>query len=239
MRYIKKGDTPSIMTEWIALRKQANQPVVYDEFDKKGELNEILRKEQHSLCCYCQRPVTHYQNPKQGGSHNEHLYPENRPDDSLSLEKQMDFSNLFACCIDSAGHKKREKHLQYCGEAKGNQIIRGFIKESNCAHYFRYTINGEIIPNGEYGTWNEYQDNAIPAGDINDAKMCIQILNLNSPTLVDDRKKCVDILVKYLMTNSEYSVQQVVHKWFSSDDYPPYIELRLQYIRKKFPHIKI
>ena len=53
MRYIKKTTEPACMTTWKELRKTAEQPLAYDDFDKKKELNEYLRTEQHHICCYC------------------------------------------------------------------------------------------------------------------------------------------------------------------------------------------
>lgn len=239
MRYIKKQDEiPSIISEWVSDRQNLKLAVKYEYFDKKKELNDILRGEQHGVCCYCQRSITHYgpiYNPlysKKGGAHNEHLYPENIVGDPVSQAKQMEYTNLFACCVDSQGHKKREKHLRYCGEAKGNKIIREFIKEQKCQTYFRYLSTGEIVPNGSFTTLKAYEEATSLSQDEKDAFEAIKILNLNCHTLVEDRKSCLTELLRLLPTRSKEEWQQTIDGWLSATTYPPYIELRLQYLQK-------
>ena len=61
MRYIQKGEEPAYMSEWKELRKSCGQKLIYKEFDQKAQLNRDLRKEQHNICCYCQRVIDHYQ----------------------------------------------------------------------------------------------------------------------------------------------------------------------------------
>ena len=108
MRYITKGEEPAYMTAWKEARIAAGQSLQYDEFDKKKELNEDLRIEQHHICCYCQRSIDHYQGDKIGGAHNEHLIPEKGP--YGDYEKQMDYGNIYACCIDSQGLHRLHKN---------------------------------------------------------------------------------------------------------------------------------
>ena len=74
MRYIPKQQEPAVMKEWKEEQVNHALPLCYDIFPEKKELNEILRSEQHSICCYCQRRIDHFQNPLEKGSHNEHLY---------------------------------------------------------------------------------------------------------------------------------------------------------------------
>ena len=239
MRYIKKQDrTPSIISDWVNDRQKLGLSVKYEYFNKKKELNDILRAEQHCICCYCQRNVTHYApnyNPlysKKGGAHNEHLYPENIPNDPISQSKQMEYTNLFACCVDSQGHKKREKHLRYCGEAKGNRIIREFIKEEECQSYFQYLSTGEIAPKGRYFTLKEYEEAEMLTKDEQDALDTIRVLNLNSHTLVEERKTCLAELLELLPKRSKDEWQKTINTWLYADIFPPYIELRLQYLTK-------
>lgn len=148
----------------------------------------------------------------------------------MSQAKQMDYTNLFACCVDSQGHKKREKHLRYCGEAKGNKIIREFIREEDCQSHFRYLSTGEIVPNGPFYTWKEYEDATDLPQDEKDALQAIETLNLNCPTLKEDRKLCIDALLSVLNKKSKDEWERTIENWLNADNFPSYIELRLQYI---------
>ena len=148
------------------------------------------------------------------------------------------YNNLFACCVDSKGHKKKEQYLQYCGESKGNKVIRAFIREKQCASFFRYTINGEIIPNGEYGTWREYEEDTQLFGDIKDAKESIDVLNLNCPTLVNDRKELINIILNFLLKYDQTIVEEKVKEWISGESFPSYVDMRIQYVKHRYPEIE-
>ncbi len=233
MRFIKKTVAPQCLIDYVSEQRAASLEIGYNLFPHKRALNDALRAEQHSICCYCQRTIDHFNTPALRGSRNEHLYPENRQDDPKSQELQLEYTNIFACCMDSMGHNKREKHLMYCDVAKGNQLIRGFIQEENCEENFRYNILGEIIPNGDYGTWNDYKDDPTLTGSLLDARNTIAILNLNSPTLVADRKDCVTDLVKYFSNRSREQIETIVSSWINSEQYPPYLSLRLQLVARR------
>lgn len=143
MRYINKKDTePECLSSYKKTCHElgVQEPLLYADFNETAKLREILSEEQHNVCCYCQRPVK--------GFRIEHSYPENGPDMEKSKRLQLEYSNLFASCMDS---QRLPKHLQYCDVAKGNHIIREFIKEQQCQSYFRYLSTGEIEPK-----WNSY-----------------------------------------------------------------------------------
>ncbi len=232
MRYIVKGAVPSFFSDWVNQRKAAGKPLLYEKFRYKRDLNDALRAEQHNICCYCQRTIDHHNEPWVKGSRNEHLYPENIPGDPVSVSKQMDYDNLFACCIDSQGHKKLEKHLRYCDVAKENLIIREFIKEPSCSQYFRYNLLGEIIPNGKLTTWKEYENATGLGQDESDARDCIRILNLNCVTLVADRILCINALVRSMAGKSKDDISAIIDNWQKSSAYPSYFDMRLQLLHK-------
>lgn len=232
MRYIQKKDIiPVCLSEYLAECDALGvpHPLLYKDFNRTSELRRELSLEQHNVCCYCQRAV-------EGRTRIEHLYPENGTDKQKSESLQLDYYNLFASCIDSMG---KTPELQCCDVAKGNALIREFIKERDCTRYFRYTINGEIIPNGSFHTWDDYEGADQLPQDVKDAKDCIKTLNLNCSTLVEDRKRCIDTLILFLKSHEEKEVQLKVNQWLQSSTYPSYIELRLQYIRTKYPQIAI
>ena len=107
MRHIEKRPSPPYIAAWKASRTAAGQNHAYDEFDHKQQINDDLREDQHHICCYCQQKITHFQGNNKGGSHNEHLVPENGPHGNYAL--QVDYSNLFACCNTTIGMGKKEK----------------------------------------------------------------------------------------------------------------------------------
>lgn len=232
MRYIKKTAEPDYMTAWKELRKKAEQPLGYNEFDKKKELNEYLRKEQRHICCYCQQRIEHFQGNKIGGAHNEHLVPENGP--YGNFDKQMDYHNLYACCIDSQGLKKKEKSKRHCGEAKGEKLIRGFIQEEGCNGFFRYNTLGEIIPNGCYDQWKEYlvHKDELTA-DLKDATETIETLNLNCHSLVEDRKGDLDKLLLLLNKLCKDKVQEKITEFEQSETFQRYVDMLIYFMKQK------
>ena len=224
MRYIKKQVVePECLSTYKAYCRELGvpEPLLYSDFNKTGQLKKILCEEQHHVCCYCQRPVK--------GFRIEHSYPENGPDKEKGESLQLEYTNLFASCMDSQGFAK---NLQYCDVAKGNQIIREFIKEKQCQSYFRYLSTGEIVPKGHFTTWQEYEKASYLPQEEKDALIAIKTLNLNCPSLVESRKTCLTELLKLLPKRSKHEWRQTIDKWLSSTVYPPYIELRLQYLQK-------
>ena len=224
MRYINKKDTePECLSSYKKTCHElgVQEPLLYADFKETAKLREILSEEQHNVCCYCQRPVK--------GFRIEHSYPENGPDMKKSKRLQLEYSNLFASCMDS---QRLPKHLQYCDVAKGNHIIREFIKEQQCQSYFRYLSTGEIVPNGTFATWKEYVEATDLPKDEVDAINAINILNLNCHSLVEARKTCIMELLSLLPKRSKDEWHQKIDEWLSASTYPAFIELRLQYLKK-------
>lgn len=116
--------------------------------------------------------------------------------------------------------------------AKGNHIIREFIKEQERKSFFRYLSTGEIVPNGTYTTWKEYVEAEDLSRNETDAVNAINILNLNCHSLVKARKTCLTELLLLLPKRDKDEWQQTIDEWISSSTYPAFIELRLQYLRK-------
>lgn len=224
MRYIEKQNVePACLSEYKANCRECGvkEPLLYKDFNNTGKLKQVLCLEQHNVCCYCQRPVK--------GFRIEHSYPEHGPDKEKSERLQLDYTNLFAACIDSQGFPAS---LQYCDVAKGNHIIREFIKEEKCQTFFRYLSTGEIVPNGRFHTLKEYEEADDLTADEKDALGAIRVLNLNCKTLVEDRKCCLTELLRILIERSKEDWRQQIDQWLSADTFPPYIELRLQYLTR-------
>lgn len=224
MRYIEKQQMePACLSEYKKECRDlgVTEPFLYEGFNRTGELKNVLCCEQHHVCCYCQRPVK--------GFRIEHLYPKNGPDEERSKIFQLDYTNLFAVCMDSQG---KPDNLRYCDVHKEDKIIREFIKEEDCQQYFRYLSTGEIVPNGKYHTWKEYLDSDILSQDEQDAKDAILVFNLNCHTLVEERKLCITVLLENLPKKSEEEWKSIKQSWLEEKTYPSYIQLRIQYIDK-------
>lgn len=223
MRYIVKFNEPICLSEHKKLCEENNvpKPYLYKDFHETAELRRILIEEQHNVCCYCQRHCRAY--------HTEHSYPEMGPNKDRSEALQLEYSNLFASCIDSFGNAPED---QFCDVSKGNQIIREFIKEELCKYFFRYNSMGEIIPNGQFHTWEEYEKAEILSKDEAEARHAIMVLNLNHHELKEARKTCIDTLLSVLKKKSNEEWRETIEDWINAKEYPDFIELRLQYIEK-------
>jgi uncharacterized protein (TIGR02646 family) len=232
MRYIQKREAPQYLIQWKVARAAAGQNLAYEHFDFKRQLNQDLREDQHHICCYCQQIITHFQGKKEGGSHNEHLVPENGPFGNYDL--QVDYNNLFACCNITVGMGKKEKLRRHCGDAKGDLLIRGFIQEQTCTNSFKYNNLGEILPNGSYPSFKEYQANRNALSkDESEALNTLEVLNLNSVTLVNDRKKDFDKLFKVMVRLNKQIIDQKIIDFQQLTHFPRYIDMLLYYMRKK------
>ena len=231
MRYIPKKNPPEYLEHWKEKQEKAGLPLYYDDFPHRPLLNKDLRQEQHNICCYCQRRVDHFQGDLRYGSHNEHLYPENIPGDAMSLKLQVEYSNIYACCIDSRGFEKR---LQHCGEAKSNKKIPHLIQDPNCSSFFRYNILGEIIPNGKYMQWNEYEDQeeTLSAHE-HDAFLCIKTLKLNCLTLKQYRHEVLQTFITIISTWTAEKIKQYIHSYDTAKEYQELVDMKLQYMRQR------
>lgn len=229
MRYIEKEETPQFMIDWLALRESADQSVLYDEFNDKRLLNDTLRLEQKHICCYCQQILTHYQGGNYGGSHNEHLVPQNGVNANVDL--QMDYTNIYACCNYSNGLQRKN---QYCGQAKGGSLIPNIINDEVCSELFRYNTLGEIIPNGDFDKYEDYLQNEDSLNQNNeDALKAINVLNLNCTYLVTERKAVQTKLFIILSRVPNDIINTKIAEFEILNRHYRFIDMLLYYMRKK------
>lgn len=229
MRYINKGEEPLFMKQWKEEQKRANLPLRYSDFRDKSKLNEVLRTVQHGICCYCEKSIDHFQGNLESGAHNEHLIPESGPNGVL--DKQMDFENIYACCIASKGKERKKTH---CGEHKADQTIFPFIQDNECHNYFKYNVLGEITPNGKYVKWSEYEDNIATLTSIEkEATRTIKVLNLNCCTLVNERKENLLKMMQWAVTQNAESIRKKIEEFENREVYPQFVDLHLFFLRKR------
>lgn len=233
MRYIPKpqGSLARCMLDLAkAEMRDAGISELYEHFHDKRVLNDILRKEQKGICCYCQQKIDHYQEPNLCGSHNEHLHPENGPYAREDL--QLDYENIYACCNYSKGFERR---LQHCGEHKTYQVInRNFLNGHDCSHYFKYNSNGEILPQCPMESYKEICENVDRLTDTQkDALQIIAVLNLNVQSLVNRRKGIIDEVFKFVQT---VTPEQISHKILTisseQEQYLEFVDMILFYLKK-------
>lgn len=229
MRYIEKGNEPKFMKKWKNMQLQAGLPLAYGYFRDKSKLNEVLRFVQHGICCYCEKHIDHFQGVREKGAHNEHLVPEKGPHGVFA--KQMDYDNLYACCIESRGKAKQNTH---CGEHKKDDVIFPFVQNRNCNLCFKYNVLGEILPNGKYSFWNDYLQNMNSLDTLTrEAVKTIDVLNLNCASLVNDRKEQLLILMEWANKHDSLTIKNKMLDYESRHLFPEFIDMRLYFMKKK------
>lgn len=231
MRFIQKRSVPpSFVTTYIAQRIAAGQVVTYNDFPYKKELNEILRREQRNVCCYCQQSIDHFQGINEGGSHNEHLVPQHGQHGNPALE--MDYYNLYACCNYTRDLPWADA---YCGWHKGMQPIISFLQDKHCKHYFKYNIIGEILPNGAYFSFDEYiaKKSILPQNQ-KDALEAISILNLNQEVLRKRRKLVIEDFFRLagIYNLSKQSAALKIQRLNNENPYTPFLDARIYYLNE-------
>ena len=229
MRYIAKSNN----SDAFVLLEKAKQEMrnagiscLYNHFNEKENLNNILRREQKQICCYCQQRIEHYQGISLTGSHNEHFFPETHFE-----KKQLDNDNIFACCNRTKGYEKR---FQYCGEYKADNIIEvNLLLDEECSRYFKYNVNGEILPNSSiYNSYDEFiQHRELLTSDQSKALSMIEGLNLNEKDLKFRRKNIISDLfesAKFLSTHKIQHKILVLHN--EQERYIEFVDLVIYYL---------
>lgn len=233
MRYIGKGNEPQSMREWKQMQQEAGLPLAYRDFRDKQGLNAVLRFVQHGVCCYCQKCIDHFQQPKERGAHNEHLIPENGIHGVFA--KQMDYDNLFACCIESQGMERKQTH---CGEHKKENVIFPFIQVRDCQNFFRYNSLGEIIPNGKFSKWSDYLDNREELnGMVKEAVDAIDTLNLNCNALVSDRQTSFRVMMKWASGKDAKAIKHKMLDFESRHQFPDFIDMLQYFLQKRIDNL--
>lgn len=209
MRYIPKpnySSAKSLLDDARMSMRKIGLNELYCNFSEKEQLNSLLREEQKEICCYCQRRIDHYHGNIASGSHNEHFYPEGG--DNARVGLQLDYSNIYACCNSS---RRYEYRMQHCGEYKGDKLIKtNFLQLKNCSDFFKYTINGEILPQCPYNSYEDVLKNRNKLTSVQqDALEMIECLNLNVVSL---RKFRVNVLSDLFLYAKNRTSHQLIYK---------------------------
>lgn len=129
------------------------------------DLKRSLLVEQGYLCCYCMRRV----------DNNDKLKVEHWRSQSGYPQLQLEYGNLLAACDGNTGKRRSE---QTCDTRKGNEELSYNPADSthDVESKVAYRSNGEIF---------------VPIDQLFDAQLN-SVLNLNHPTLVNNRKAAIE-----------------------------------------------
>jgi len=153
----------------------------WKSFQYKQEISDRLRDEQYGLCAYSEiRPDQVDLN-----THIEHIQPKSR----FPL-RTFDYQNLVLCALSSEDLERRSRDDIFGGHAKLNDYEPSlFISclDNDCARYFVYLSDGRV----------EAQHHLSEA-EREKAHYTIDLLKLNCPYLVNQRKRWLDELSLYI-----------------------------------------
>lgn len=152
----------------------------WSSFGHKSALSDLLANEQYGLCAYSEINPEHYDL----GTHIEHVKPKSR-----YPEKTFDYQNLILSALSSSDLKsfdEKDEKSTFGGHHKQSQYDETLFVScltGNSSDYFIYLSNGEVEPK-----------RSLLGHDKIRAKYTIDLLNLNSPYLVAERRRWLDEL---------------------------------------------
>lgn len=187
----------------------------YDNYLFKDELRAALEAEQGGICCYCmQRIRTTPEGMKIEHWHCQSLFPGER----------LRYGNLLGACRGNEGEPWEEQH---CDTRKGDASLKRnpADRRHKVENFIHFLGNGRI----------ESPDEDFDA-EIN------EVLNLNHPLLVNNRKAALDaflISLQGLGNLSRLRWQQMLGGWDGTSAGPlrPYAGVIASWIRKKLDRI--
>lgn len=185
MRFITKQGTGGYHLNQSHLNPpttNTNATSRWSNFNHKDYVRNSLLDEQFNLCCYSEIRADELGL----GYHIEHV--ENK---SQNPQRTFEYNNLAASALDSENdlHALRNQgHEVFGGHASGKQQsvdMARFVSchQLDCRRFFSYLSDGRIVP-----------ANNLFAHEFDKADYTITLLNLNSPYLVNLRKKWWDEL---------------------------------------------
>lgn len=149
----------------------------WSHFGYKNDVANYLAAEQFGLCAYSEvRPDL-----LGLGTHIEHLEPK-----SQNPLRTFDYKNLVLSALSSDDLHTMNRDDVFGGHAKLSEYDASlFVSclQENCSTYFVYLSTGKVEPS-----------RSLTSADHNKAQYTIDLLNLNSPYLVTQRKKWLDEL---------------------------------------------
>ncbi len=137
----------------------------YRNYSDKDLLRQLLTREQKGLCCYCMSRLR----PTAEGMKIEHWQcQENYPGRSL------DYGNLLGACLGGEGRPGKDQHCDTC-KGKDNLTINPADPACNVERLIKFPGGGKI-----------------KSDDPDIDRQLNEVLNLNHPRLVANRKATLD-----------------------------------------------
>lgn len=187
----------------------------YDNYPAKDELRASLVAEQGGICCYCMQRIRR----TPGEMKIEHWHCQ-----SLFPAEQLRYGNLLGACGGNEGEPWEEQH---CDTRKGDMPLKRnpADRRYRIENYIRFLGNGRVeSPDADFDT------------EIN------EVLNLNHPLLVNNRKAALDAFLASLHGLGNLNGprwRQLLGGWdgSSAGQLRPYAGVVAFWIRKKLGQI--
>lgn len=194
--------------EPTSLTQHRQQPHAdYDNYGDKAALRQTLVAEQRGLCCYCQSRIR--------------ATPEGMKIEHWQCQadhpgRQLDFGNLHGACLGGHGRPENEQH---CDTRKSNNVLCFSVCDP--AHSIERQI--KFLGDGRI----ESDDVAV-----NDALN--DVLNLNWPRLVNNRKAVLDAF-KLRLGKGTLNAAQELRKWDGTQagDLPEFAQVMVFWLQKR------
>lgn len=184
----------------------------YDNYADKAGLRVSLVREQYGICCYCMGRIRH----TEAAMKIEHWQCRAR-----HSAKELAYDNLLGACIGGVGKPVKQQH---CDTRKGDGDLKW--NPATATHRIesrvRYELNGKIT-----------SGNKDFAGQLND------VLNLNLPWLMNNRKAVLDAVLAWWRAKRPVPaarLRQEVQKRSSADggrELEPYSPVAAWWLRQK------
>lgn len=184
----------------------------FENYPAKDDLRRSLVAAQRGICCYCLSRIR----PEPGAMKIEHWHSQ-----STCPEEQLAYSNLLASCRGGDGHSRE---VQHCDTFKGdkNLSVNPANPSSGIEARVRFLSNGRI-----------------QAEDDPFQRELEEILNLNLPFLINNRKAALDEFTKSLRKTGSLTssgLERLRRRWNGeshNSDLVPFCQAIIYWLNKK------
>jgi uncharacterized protein (TIGR02646 family) len=222
MKHILKGNAPQSLLEY-----KRTPDATYDGFSSKNDVRIALIKEQKGLCAYCNGRISNEWNsilnkPKTGIEH--YKSQEEHP------HLQLEYGNMLGVC--NGVSTDSNSAVQHCDTSRGSKALTIDPLSISCEKSIKYASDGRIL-----------SDEATIQFDLN------EILNLNQPLILRNRKSIVDNVLDrmkryYLKKNNQSwtkaEIEKEINFWCKEDidgNLKPYLQIAIFYLQNKLKRI--
>jgi uncharacterized protein (TIGR02646 family) len=195
--------------EPATLTQHRQQPHAdYDNYTDKAALRTALVAEQRGVCCYCQSRIR----ATPDGMKIEHWQCQ-----ADHPARQLDFTNLLGACLGGHGRPERDQH---CDTRKGNADL--CLSVCDPAHPIERLIH--FLGNGQITSDDEAVSMALN-----------EVLNVNWPRLVSNRKAVLDAFQQRLQTGIRVDPARELPNWDGSQagDLPEFAQVVVYWLKKR------